>query len=110
MEQQLEIHTCPGNMGEDICKQAGLNYRLAEGTKAWSQCSPSSRNTTPKDTMDAAGMLCNEGVDLILFAGGDGTARNILDAVGTSIPVRSEERRVGKECSEPCRSRWSPYH
>ena len=24
--------------------------------------------------------------------------------------MRSEERRVGKECSEPCRSRWSPYH
>ena len=24
--------------------------------------------------------------------------------------LRSEERRVGKECSEPCRSRWSPYH
>ena len=24
--------------------------------------------------------------------------------------IRSEERRVGKECSEPCRSRWSPYH
>ena len=31
---------------------------------------------------------------------------------GTSFNggVRSEERRVGKECSEPCRSRWSPYH
>ena len=25
-------------------------------------------------------------------------------------PGRSEERRVGKECSLPCRSRWSPYH
>ena len=24
--------------------------------------------------------------------------------------ARSEERRVGKECIEPCRSRWSPYH
>ena len=24
--------------------------------------------------------------------------------------IRSEERRVGKECSLPCRSRWSPYH
>ena len=24
--------------------------------------------------------------------------------------ARSEERRVGKECSELCRSRWSPYH
>src|SRR3546814_18763560 len=25
-------------------------------------------------------------------------------------PLRSEERRVGKECVSPCRSRWSPYH
>ena len=24
--------------------------------------------------------------------------------------LRSEERRVGKECVQPCRSRWSPYH
>ena len=26
------------------------------------------------------------------------------------IRVRSEERRVGKECLAVCRSRWSPYH
>ena len=26
------------------------------------------------------------------------------------VPVRSEERRVGKECVSTCRSRWSPYH
>src|SRR3546814_7953773 len=25
-------------------------------------------------------------------------------------PIRSEERRVGKECVSTCRSRWSPYH
>ena len=25
-------------------------------------------------------------------------------------PMRSEERRVGKECRIGCRSRWSPYH
>src|SRR3546814_13350468 len=24
--------------------------------------------------------------------------------------MRSEERRVGKECASTCRSRWSPYH
>src|SRR3546814_16718219 len=24
--------------------------------------------------------------------------------------VRSEERRVGKECGSTCRFRWSPYH
>ena len=27
-----------------------------------------------------------------------------------STCVRSEERRVGKECVSTCRSRWSPYH
>src|SRR3546814_16979011 len=33
------------------------------------------------------------------------------DAVFTIGPsTRSEERRVGKECVSPCRSRWSPYH
>src|SRR5213594_2773450 len=26
------------------------------------------------------------------------------------LRVRSEERRVGKECERLCRSRWSPYH
>src|SRR3546814_17150585 len=26
------------------------------------------------------------------------------------VTSRSEERRVGKECVSPCRSRWSPYH
>ena len=26
------------------------------------------------------------------------------------ILLRSEERRVGKECASMCRSRWSPYH
>src|SRR3546814_9964392 len=26
------------------------------------------------------------------------------------IQLRSEERRVGKECVSTCRSRWSPYH
>ena len=34
-----------------------------------------------------------------------GTAVLFGDGAG-----RSEERRVGKECIPPCRSRWSPYH
>src|SRR3546814_15478909 len=36
------------------------------------------------------------------------------DALGSiadpSRAIRSEERRVGKECVSTCRSRWSPYH
>ena len=34
-----------------------------------------------------------------------------MKAFGNSgSPMRSEERRVGKECASMCRSRWSPYH
>src|SRR3546814_11414035 len=38
--------------------------------------------------------------------------RGLLDHVGEIllVHVRSEERRVGKECVSTCRSRWSPYH
>jgi hypothetical protein len=34
----------------------------------------------------------------------------IIADVVDQLPVRSEERRVGKECERLCRSRWSPYH
>src|SRR3546814_15824295 len=33
----------------------------------------------------------------------------IVDDKGDQL-IRSEERRVGKECVSTCRSRWSPYH
>ena len=49
----------------------------------------------------------------VIFAGGVGRRMNTKDRPkqfllvhGKPIIVRSEERRVGKEC----RSRWSPYH
>src|SRR3546814_14142237 len=33
-----------------------------------------------------------------------------IDDAGCIARMRSEERRVGKECVSTCRSRWSPYH
>src|SRR3546814_17749632 len=36
--------------------------------------------------------------------------QHIVIAVPVADLVRSEERRVGKECVSTCRSRWSPYH
>src|SRR3546814_6681457 len=35
-----------------------------------------------------------------------------VEAVASTgaVLMRSEERRVGKECVSTCRSRWSPYH
>src|SRR3546814_5655117 len=37
-------------------------------------------------------------------------AQPVEAAHGEGGVARSEERRVGKECVSPCRSRWSPYH
>src|SRR3546814_12553814 len=34
----------------------------------------------------------------------------IVSAEAAGFGLRSEERRVGKECVSTCRSRWSPYH
>src|SRR3546814_9996825 len=38
------------------------------------------------------------------FQGGDGFVHFLTPS------IRTEERRVGKECVSTCRSRWSPYH
>src|SRR3546814_18606149 len=37
-------------------------------------------------------------------------ARIVTHRLGIPRELRSEERRVGKECVSTCRSRWSPYH
>ena len=40
----------------------------------------------------------------------DGICKLITMTLATmGVASRSEERRVGKECTEQCRSRWSPY-
>src|SRR3546814_20227714 len=46
---------------------------------------------------------------------GTGRSASVTTDKSAAIKVhfahdRSEERRVGKECVSPCRSRWSPYH
>src|SRR3546814_9854179 len=38
-----------------------------------------------------------------------GVQLGVLPLLPTAV-MRSEERRVGKECVSTCRSRWSPYH
>src|SRR3546814_16715553 len=59
------------------------------------------------------------GCDEVVAAIHDRTIRRIRDLPVFEDPVeleverlrlRSEERRVGKECVSPCRSGWSPYH
>src|SRR3546814_17166620 len=46
----------------------------------------------------------------LLPQAGEGLLPTDQAASATGSPIRSEERRVGKECVSTCRSRWSPYH
>src|SRR3546814_21162086 len=48
------------------------------------------------------------GEAVLLLPGDLPPLRDVLGRVAHMI--RSEERRVGKECVSTCRSRWSPYH
>ena len=50
--------------------------------------------------------LKEAGASAVKMEGGAEIAEHIKAMTKSDIPVRSEERRVGKEC----RSRWSPYH
>src|SRR3546814_13667768 len=56
--------------------------------------------------------FCTPGMLLIardmILRGAAGTSDEIRH--GLSGNIRSEERRVGKECVSTCRSRWSPSH
>ena len=77
----LELFAAPGKMGEEVARRCGLDPRIIpiSGLPA--------RETTAEDTRLAARLMAEAGVDLILFAGGDGTARDIYTAVGNEIPV-----------------------
>lgn len=75
---QLECYCFGGDMGESVLARVGLPYRVL-GTAA----APSSA----EDTVAAARCMRDAGVDLLVFAGGDGTARDMVTAVGTDIPV-----------------------
>lgn len=77
--EQLHIFCYAGDMGESCAAALNLNYTVVG-------C-PVAQVTTAGDTCEAARVLMAQGVDLILFAGGDGTARNIADAVSTRQAV-----------------------
>ncbi len=76
----LPVLTCPAEMGEDEARAAGLSPNLVVDAT-------SGPDTTAGDTRRAAGEMVRRGVDLLLFAGGDGTARDILDAAGDAVTV-----------------------
>ena len=65
-------------MGEDEAKRCGFEYTVVGEKK---------KETEGKDTQAAARYIKDSGVELLVFCGGDGTARDILTVVDEELPV-----------------------
>jgi predicted polyphosphate/ATP-dependent NAD kinase len=75
----LRFITCSGKMGENTLHQAGVkDFQVVYHYKG---------ESTADDTRKAAVAFKNAGAELVLFCGGDGTARDIFDAVGRGVPI-----------------------
>ena len=85
IKNELEIVTCPGDMGEDTAKSMGFRTTVLHtgGRRSLKDLFDSSRT----DTIVLSKAMEEAGVDLLLFAGGDGTARDIYEGVGTELPA-----------------------
>ena len=79
LKSRFTLITCPGNMGEDIAFELGFDFDLVE--------IGDSKITTSNNTRIAVKNMISAKVDLILFAGGDGTARDIFSSLQNSLPA-----------------------
>lgn len=78
LEGEMKFLTAPGEMGAEALDDLGHAYEVVLGTPT-----PSSA----EDTRRVCRIFVERGVELIVFCGGDGTARDVLDAVGDKVPV-----------------------
>ncbi|MFX1285752.1 MAG: ATP-NAD kinase family protein [Promethearchaeota archaeon] len=79
LKDEIEIITYPTEMGEDVSQQCGFKPKVIGAIRKG--------ETTNLDTKRASKDLLNLEVDLLLFAGGDGTARDIYNVVKGEIVV-----------------------
>ena len=83
-KDKLNILTASGDMGENLLKDMGFSYQVVH---------QSQEPSVFQDTIDAAQIMAglsdnsDHSIDVLLFAGGDGTARNIYEAVDGAVPV-----------------------
>jgi predicted polyphosphate/ATP-dependent NAD kinase len=69
----------PKNMGLDYVRSFFTSYHLLDVDVG--------DTTSREDTLNTCKLMMEEGVDLIVFVGGDGTARDVYNVVRTSIPI-----------------------
>jgi predicted polyphosphate/ATP-dependent NAD kinase len=77
---QITIYCANDLMGEKTAKALGFTTEVVFQTK-------DTEHTTAEDTENTVQALLAKNVDILLFAGGDGTARNVCKIVGDKCPV-----------------------
>lgn len=78
IKRQMRLFVGAGEMGENEAKRHALTFEVIGKKKS---------KTTAKDTIEISSKIVARNADLLVFCGGDGTARNVYEAVGTKIPV-----------------------
>ncbi len=77
--RDLHFLAAPHIMGEDYLREAPFSYSTVPHTIG--------ERTTARDTRVCAEKMLDMGIDLLVFVGGDGTARDIASVIGSRIPI-----------------------
>lgn len=85
VSDSVEFITCAGTMGEDCFKQTTSSSVPLKYTVVYTAIDPT--RTQPEDTSNAVKSIEHNGVDILLFVGGDGTARDVCSSVNKNQPV-----------------------
>ena len=76
----IKWFTCSGEMGVSVLDDAGIfDYQVIYETKK--------ETTDSADTMNACKVFLKNKIDLLVFCGGDGTARDVVSVVQESVPI-----------------------
>ena len=76
--KEINLVVAPGKMGETYVRNIGISFKLIGQVP---------EETSVEDTRRIIGEMLDGGIELLVFVGGDGTARDVYDAVGSKIPV-----------------------
>ncbi|WP_435363711.1 ATP-NAD kinase family protein [Haloarchaeobius sp. DYHT-AS-18] len=82
----LTVFTAAGGLGADECAEAGLDAAVVYHPED----AGSTGDTTAADTRAAVRAFLDEGVDLVFFVGGDGTAVDVAETIndaGSDVPM-----------------------
>jgi len=78
VKERLQLIVGIGKMGENEARNCGFTFTVLGKQR---------KKTTAEDTIEVAKKIADVGVNLLVFCGGDGTARDVLNAVNTKLPV-----------------------